>query len=109
MTLDKHKLDGIPQIAAKTLPVQEFDALLINAGYTKIGTASARETVSRCGGAIQRSGELKPFIVLTKQLQLLPITSLERVAHASASATIHSQHADYFCVDSSQFWRGVRL
>ena len=42
MTLNKHKLDGIPQIAAKTLPAQEFDALLINAGYTKLGTAPAK-------------------------------------------------------------------
>jgi len=42
MTLNKHKLDGIPQIAAKTLPSQEFDGLLGDAGYTKIGSASAK-------------------------------------------------------------------
>jgi hypothetical protein len=42
MTLNKHKLDGIPQISAKTLPAQELDALLINAGYTKIGKAPAQ-------------------------------------------------------------------
>jgi hypothetical protein len=42
MTLDKHKLDGIPQITAKILPSPEFETLLTDAGYTKIGTASAK-------------------------------------------------------------------
>lgn len=42
MTLDKHRLDGIPQISAKTLPKSEFEILLIEAGYIKIGTAPAQ-------------------------------------------------------------------
>ena len=28
MTLDRHKLEGIPQIEKKTLPVESFEALL---------------------------------------------------------------------------------
>ncbi|MEK0179493.1 MAG: hypothetical protein EAZ98_22645 [Oscillatoriales cyanobacterium] len=42
MTLDKHKLDGITQITAKTLPSTEFELLLLTAGYGKIGTAPAQ-------------------------------------------------------------------
>jgi hypothetical protein len=42
MTLDKHKLDGIPQINVKTLPSTEFELLLLTAGYSKIGTAPAQ-------------------------------------------------------------------
>ncbi len=42
MTLDKHKLDGITQITAKTLPYTEFELLLLTAGYGKIGTAAAQ-------------------------------------------------------------------
>lgn len=42
MTLDKHKIDGVPQITARILPTEEFDALLIQAGYSKIGSAPAQ-------------------------------------------------------------------
>ena len=42
MTLDKHLLDGIPQITTKTLPSTEFELLLLTAGYGKIGTAPAQ-------------------------------------------------------------------
>jgi hypothetical protein len=42
MTLDKHKIDGIPPITSKTLPASELDALLLQAGYTKIGSAPAK-------------------------------------------------------------------
>ncbi|MEO0456300.1 MAG: hypothetical protein AAF152_06900 [Cyanobacteria bacterium P01_A01_bin.114] len=42
MTLDKHKLDGIPQIESKTLPTETFESLLTGAGYTKLGTAPAK-------------------------------------------------------------------
>lgn len=42
MTLDRHKLDGIAQITAKTLPATEFEELLLGAGYSQIGTAPAR-------------------------------------------------------------------
>ncbi|MEZ2233869.1 hypothetical protein [Microcoleus sp.] len=42
MTLDKHKLDGITQITAKTLPSTEFELLLLTVGYGKIGTAPAQ-------------------------------------------------------------------
>ena len=42
MTLDKHKIDGLPQITSRTLPADEFDALLTQAGYSKIGSAPAK-------------------------------------------------------------------
>ncbi|MFM7471682.1 MAG: hypothetical protein ACKO5P_09270 [Nodosilinea sp.] len=42
MTLDKHKLDGIAQITAKTLPAENFEALLLDAGYQRLGSAPAR-------------------------------------------------------------------
>lgn len=42
MTLEKHQLDGVPAITAKTLPTADFDQLLLTAGYTKIGTAPAK-------------------------------------------------------------------
>jgi hypothetical protein len=42
MTLDKHKIDGVPQITVKILSAQEFDNRLIQAGYSKIGTAPAQ-------------------------------------------------------------------
>ena len=41
MTLDKHSIDGVPQITSKTLPAVDFDQMLIAAGYTKIGAAQA--------------------------------------------------------------------
>ena len=37
MTLDKHKLDGIPQITAKTLPREQFEKLLKDEGYQRLG------------------------------------------------------------------------
>lgn len=42
MTLDKHQFDGIGRITAKTLPASSFEQLLLDAGYTKIGTAPAQ-------------------------------------------------------------------
>ncbi len=42
MTLDKHKIDGVPQITTRVLPSKEFDALLTQAGYSKIGSAPAQ-------------------------------------------------------------------
>jgi hypothetical protein len=42
MTLDKHKLDGIPQITSKILPVNEFETLLVSAGYQRAGSAPAK-------------------------------------------------------------------
>jgi hypothetical protein len=42
MTLDKHLISGIPPIASKTMPSDQFDMLLIQAGYTKAGTAPAK-------------------------------------------------------------------
>lgn len=35
MTLDKHKIDGVPQITVKVLLAQESDDRLIQAGYSK--------------------------------------------------------------------------
>jgi hypothetical protein len=42
MTLNRHKLDGVAQIKAKTLPVEVFEGLLTAAGYTRLGTAPAQ-------------------------------------------------------------------
>ncbi len=42
MTLDKHKLDGIDQITAKTLLTKEFEDLLVGAGYQRAGSAPAK-------------------------------------------------------------------
>ncbi|MFM7447386.1 MAG: hypothetical protein ACKO24_02155 [Leptolyngbyaceae cyanobacterium] len=42
MTLDKHKLDGIAQITAKILPTEDFEALLLDAGYQRMGSAPVR-------------------------------------------------------------------
>lgn len=42
MTLDKHKLEGIPQIKEKILPAENFETLLNEAGYTKLGEAPAK-------------------------------------------------------------------
>jgi hypothetical protein len=42
MTLDKHKIDGVPQITVRVLPAEEFDTLLTQAGYRKIGSAPAQ-------------------------------------------------------------------
>ncbi|NJL48396.1 MAG: hypothetical protein HC929_14090 [Leptolyngbyaceae cyanobacterium SM2_5_2] len=42
MTLDKHKLDGIPQITSKILPVNEFETLLVSAGYQRASSAPAK-------------------------------------------------------------------
>ncbi|MCL1465602.1 hypothetical protein [Argonema galeatum] len=42
MTLDKHTIQGIPPISAKTLPVADFEQLMVNAGYIRIGSAPAK-------------------------------------------------------------------
>ncbi len=42
MTLDKHQIDGVPQITSKTLPAIDFEERLIQAGYIKVGSAPAQ-------------------------------------------------------------------
>lgn len=42
MTLEKHRLDGIPRITRRTLPTSEFEAMLKGAGYTYLGSAPAQ-------------------------------------------------------------------
>jgi len=42
MTLDKHEIDGVPRITSKILPLLEFERLLREAGYSQIGSASAK-------------------------------------------------------------------
>jgi hypothetical protein len=42
MTLDKHKIDGVPQITSRTLPAIEFEERLMQAGYSKVGSAPAQ-------------------------------------------------------------------
>jgi hypothetical protein len=42
MTLDKHTIQGISPISSKTLPVAEFEQLMLDAGYTRIGSDPAK-------------------------------------------------------------------
>jgi hypothetical protein len=42
MTLDKHSIQGLAAFTTKTLPSSEFEKLMINAGYTDVGTAPAQ-------------------------------------------------------------------
>jgi hypothetical protein len=65
MTLDKHNLQGIAKITSKTLPVDDFEQLLINAGYTKVGSAPEdKEIELKFGGVMRLSLGLNLFIVL---------------------------------------------
>jgi len=73
MTLEKHQLDGIPAITAKTLPASDFDELLLAAGYIKIGTAPAKGNRIKYGGIIRIFDVLRRFTVLMERLQSLLI------------------------------------
>jgi hypothetical protein len=42
MTLDKHQIDGIGGFSEKVLPASQFEALMIDAGYSQIGSAPAQ-------------------------------------------------------------------
>jgi hypothetical protein len=42
MTLDKHAIQGIPSISAKTLSASDFERLMVNSGYIKLGAAPAK-------------------------------------------------------------------
>ena len=42
MTLNKHQIDGLPKILDRTMPTSKFEQILLNAGYTKAGTAAAK-------------------------------------------------------------------
>lgn len=42
MTLDKHKIDGIPRITANILSAPEFERIMSEAGYSKLGSAPAK-------------------------------------------------------------------
>ncbi len=42
MTLDKHQLDGIGGFSEKVLPADQFEELMMNAGYSISGTAPAQ-------------------------------------------------------------------
>ncbi len=41
MTLDKHQIDGLSPILSKILPAENFEQLMLNAGYTVMGSAPA--------------------------------------------------------------------
>jgi hypothetical protein len=41
MTLDKHKIDGLPGFSRKTLPAQDFESQMQAAGYEISGSAPA--------------------------------------------------------------------
>ena len=42
MTLDKHQIEGISEFSTKTLPANEFESKLIEAGYSQSGFAPAQ-------------------------------------------------------------------
>ncbi len=42
MTLDRHTLDGVPQIKSKTLTATAFEQLMTTAGYSQMGSAPAQ-------------------------------------------------------------------
>ena len=42
MTLDKHRIDGVPRFTKRVLPSAKFDALMIGAGYVISGSAPAQ-------------------------------------------------------------------
>ncbi|TBR60559.1 hypothetical protein B4U84_06805 [Westiellopsis prolifica IICB1] len=42
MTLDKHTIQGLAAFTSKTLLSNEFEKLMLNAGYFEIGTAPAQ-------------------------------------------------------------------
>ncbi len=77
MTLDKHKLDGIPQIKSKTLPVDGFESLLRTEGYQQTATAPAQDNRIKVWWYIPPIVVLRRFTAATVRLLLWPITSLE--------------------------------
>jgi hypothetical protein len=42
MTLDKHQIDGIEGFSQKVLAANQFEELMIDAGYSKFGSAPAQ-------------------------------------------------------------------
>jgi hypothetical protein len=38
MTLDKHQIDGLPGFTQNTMPANEFEKLMGEAGYEKAGS-----------------------------------------------------------------------
>lgn len=42
MTLDKHRIDGLPNILDRIMVTSRFEQLLVDAGYVKVGTAPAK-------------------------------------------------------------------
>jgi hypothetical protein len=42
MTLDKHQIDGLPGFKRKTLPAQDFEKLMRDAGYDMAGSGQGQ-------------------------------------------------------------------
>jgi hypothetical protein len=42
MTLDKHQIDGLPGFKQKTMPANEFENLMGEAGYEKVGSGQGQ-------------------------------------------------------------------
>lgn len=42
MTLNKHKIQGLPEFKCQTLSATRFEQLMIDAGYSTSGTAPAQ-------------------------------------------------------------------
>ncbi|MFM5999458.1 MAG: hypothetical protein ACKPCI_19300 [Dolichospermum sp.] len=42
MTLNKHQIQGLPELKCQTLSATQFEKLMIDAGYSTSGTAPAQ-------------------------------------------------------------------
>lgn len=70
MTLDKHNLQGVPTITSKTLPVDDFEQLLINAGYTKVGSAPAKGNRVKVWWSHSISSRIEPIYSADLQIAI---------------------------------------
>jgi hypothetical protein len=55
MTLDKHQIDGLPGFTQKTMPANEFEKLMGEAGYEKAGSGQGQ------AGRVKICGRIKPI------------------------------------------------
>ena len=68
MTLDKHTIQGLAAFTTKTLPSNEFEKRMLNAGYFEVGAHRGRVEELRCGGHMMNIPGLNQFIVPIKIL-----------------------------------------
>jgi hypothetical protein len=54
MILDKHQIDGLPGFKQKTMPANEFENLMGEAGYERAGSGQGQAGESKSGGRMKR-------------------------------------------------------